>query len=51
VLGDLDPQPVRTRAIVDPFGHGEEMFEEVYARVDRCVEEAARLIGSRPAAT
>lgn len=38
VLGDLDPQPIKRRAITDPFGQAEKVFEESYARIDRCLD-------------
>jgi protein-tyrosine phosphatase len=38
VLGDLDPEPISKRAIIDPFGHPEEIFDESYARIDRCLD-------------
>lgn len=37
VLGDLDPEPIDTRTILDPYGRTEDEFEAVYARIDRCV--------------
>jgi protein-tyrosine-phosphatase len=39
VLGDLDPLPIETRAIRDPIGQSEEVFEASYDRIDRCVKE------------
>lgn len=42
VLGDLDPSIPERRRILDPFGHPEEVFDEVYGRIDRCVAELAR---------
>lgn len=42
LLGDLDPRPIRRRTIRDPWGQDELAFEEVYARIDRCVAELAR---------
>jgi protein-tyrosine-phosphatase len=45
VLGDLDPEPIDTRVIRDPWGHPEEVFEASYERIDRCLRaliEAAR---------
>lgn len=41
VLGDFDPQPIRTRRILDPIDLPREVFDECYARVERCVREAA----------
>ncbi len=37
ILGDLDPEPISTRAIQDPYGQSEEVFEQVFDRIDRCV--------------
>jgi protein-tyrosine phosphatase len=37
VLGDLDPEPIDTRAIRDPWGQSEAVFDASYARIDRCV--------------
>ena len=44
-LGDLDPGPFRSRAILDPIDQSEEIFRSVYARVDRCVSVIAEAIG------
>lgn len=38
VLGDLDPLPIGKRAIIDPFGQSEIVFEESYERIDRCID-------------
>lgn len=43
VLGDFDPESIGTRSIRDPFGHPEEVFDAVYDRIRRCVDEVARL--------
>jgi protein-tyrosine-phosphatase len=43
VLGDLDPLPIETRTIVDPWGASEEVFEASYDRIERCVRELIRL--------
>lgn len=42
VLGDLDPRPIRRRAIRDPWSQDEDVFDAVYERIDRCVAELAR---------
>jgi len=42
VLGDLDPHPITSRAIIDPYGRDEATFAEVYARIDRCLAELVR---------
>jgi protein-tyrosine-phosphatase len=44
VLGDLDPQPITQRTIVDPWEGPPEMFEDSYDRINRCVIELARII-------
>jgi len=44
VLGDLDPAPIETRAIRDPVEQGPEVFEQSYARIDRCTQELARAL-------
>lgn len=41
-LGDLDPEPIRSRGIRDPYGQPPEVFDEVFNRIERCVEVAAR---------
>ena len=38
VLGDLDPEPLERRAIVDPYDRSDEVFDVVYERIDRCCE-------------
>lgn len=47
LLGDLDPRPIRTRAIRDPVEQPVEVFKDVYSRIDRCVEELARALPAR----
>jgi protein-tyrosine phosphatase len=42
VLGDLDPERIDTRTIQDPYGHTEDVFERVFDRIDRCVDELVR---------
>ena len=39
VLGDLDPEPIATRAIADPVEQPQAAFEASYTRIDRCVAE------------
>jgi protein-tyrosine phosphatase len=43
VLGDLDPEPIATREILDPVYQPVSVFSEVYARIERC---SARLAGA-----
>ncbi len=38
LLGDLDPEPVATREIVDPFGRPGAVLLESYRRIVRCVD-------------
>lgn len=37
LLGDLDPEPIRRRAIRDPVEQPAEVFRQVYRRIDRCI--------------
>jgi protein-tyrosine phosphatase len=46
VLGDLDPEPIRGRTIIDPWGSDDAAFGESYDRILRCVRELARLTSS-----
>ena len=43
-LGDLDPGPPDARGIRDPWDLSLAVFEEVYARIERCVTALARLL-------
>ncbi|PYO87350.1 MAG: hypothetical protein DMD66_10610, partial [Gemmatimonadetes bacterium] len=45
VLGDLDPAAVETRAIHDPVDQSRQVFDEVYERIARCVQELGRVLG------
>ena len=45
VLGDLDPAPLGARTIRDPVEQGPEVFEESYARIERCIGELASVLG------
>jgi protein-tyrosine phosphatase len=44
VMGDLDPLPIRTRAIRDPWEADEEVLEAAYARVGRCAAAMAQAL-------
>ncbi|PYO77621.1 MAG: hypothetical protein DMD67_06310 [Gemmatimonadetes bacterium] len=44
VLGDLDPQPIETRRIRDPVRQPLAVFEQTYARIERCVRELTRAV-------
>jgi protein-tyrosine-phosphatase len=49
LLGDLDPAPITSRAITDPWEQGPAVCEAVYQRIARCVEalaDALRRAGS-----
>jgi protein-tyrosine-phosphatase len=50
VLGDLDPQAIDTRTIRDPVNQPRAVFEESYARIERCVRALERAIGPLGAA-
>lgn len=41
VLGDFDPEPIAARAVHDPVDQALEVFEESYARIERCVQALA----------
>jgi protein-tyrosine phosphatase len=47
VLGDLDPVPVETRTIRDPVEEQQEVFEQVYARIARCVRQLVAILKAR----
>lgn len=38
VLGDLDPRPIETRTILDPYAGSAEEFARCYDRVQRCID-------------
>ncbi len=44
VLGDLDPNPIETRAIRDPWGQPDEVLAASYDRIDRCINAFAKCI-------
>ena len=44
VLGDLDPESIRERTIMDPWGGSDDDFDASYARIERCVRELVRLL-------
>jgi hypothetical protein len=47
VLGDLDPEPIITRAVTDPVQGPPELFSAVYARIERCVGSLASALPLR----
>jgi protein-tyrosine phosphatase len=46
VLGDLDPHPIERRTILDPWGGTDAAFDASYDRIDRCVRELVRVLGT-----
>jgi protein-tyrosine phosphatase len=49
ILGDLDPESIDRRTIQDPWGCGAEIFDDCYARIDRCVERLVAIVDGNPA--
>jgi protein-tyrosine phosphatase len=45
-LGDFDPQWAGRRAILDPWGKPLEEFERTFERIERCVAEVTRTLGT-----
>ncbi len=45
VLGDLDPERIAARPIRDPVNQDAEVFEEAYARIERCIAQLIRALG------
>jgi hypothetical protein len=48
VLGDLDPDPIVARTILDPWNGAADVFDESYARIDRCTRMLVQLMTSSP---
>ncbi len=46
ILGDLDPARVEGRTIRDPVNQPADVFEQTYARIERCVHELAGALGN-----
>jgi protein-tyrosine phosphatase len=46
VLGDLDPGPVRSREIVDPWNQPPHILEASARRIERCITELVGMLGS-----
>lgn len=44
ILGDLDPTPIETRTILDPFGSPDDAFVESYSRITRCLDELVKVL-------
>jgi protein-tyrosine-phosphatase len=47
ILGDLDPMPILTRTILDPWGGGPDAFQASYARIVRCVDTLVESLRGR----
>ncbi|MGH7591020.1 MAG: hypothetical protein ACREL2_06240 [Gemmatimonadales bacterium] len=50
VLGDLDPASIDSRAIRDPINQPSRVYDEVYARIERCARELVQVVRYRGAA-
>ena len=48
LLGDLDPEPITRRTVLDPVEQPAEVFRSCYDRIDRCVDALAELWGEDP---
>jgi protein-tyrosine phosphatase len=46
LLGDLDPHPIDTRTVRDPYDQPRTVFVEVFDRIDRCIKELSSANGS-----
>ena len=44
VMGDLDPLPIRTRAVRDPWEQDADVLEAAYARLGRCAAAMAQAL-------
>ena len=44
MLGDLDPLPIATRTVTDPWGRSANEFDLVFDRIDRCIGELVRFV-------
>lgn len=43
-LGDLDPVWTGKRAIIDPWGRGDDFFDRTFERIQRCVAELSEAL-------
>jgi len=43
-LGDFDPGPIDTRAVIDPIDREREFFSRVYERIDVCCASIAKVL-------
>jgi protein-tyrosine-phosphatase len=48
VLGDLDPERIATREILDPVSQPLEAFDACYARIERCARALAHALAPAP---
>lgn len=46
LLGDFDEQTPPRRMILDPYGHSEAVFSDVFERIDRCCRGVSRTLGT-----
>jgi protein-tyrosine phosphatase len=44
VLGDLDPHPIDSRTVRDPWDGDAEVFDASFGRIDRCVDSLVGLL-------
>lgn len=49
LLGDLDPGPVRSRAIEDPWGRRATVCASAFGRIELCIGTLVRALGLAPA--
>ena len=49
ILGDLDPEPVRSRAIEDPWGRRATVCASAFGRIERCIGTLVRALRFPPA--
>lgn len=47
LLGDLDSRSILRRRMLDPYGHSVVVFEQVFDRIDRCIDELAGVLWGR----
>ena len=47
ILGDLDPEPIEAREILDPVEQPKEIFALSYSRIDRCIGEFVHATAGR----
>lgn len=47
-LGDLDPRPIATRGIPDPFGRPAQTYSDSFDRIERCAAHLLAASGLAP---